>query len=143
MLTSASYLKPYLMRLMSFPIQYHCSKYGQCLLHVPLTFNLSGQFLTSSARYYLLVGSPWYRSPLSLSLALEELLGTLMVLGKASQQELSLSWTLCSTLVPQVLQKDQVLIAHTSNFLDNTAFDLFFPFPVLLPYSLLFLESAF
>lgn len=42
MLTSAGYLKPYLMRLMSFPILYHCSKYGQCLLHVPLTLNLSG-----------------------------------------------------------------------------------------------------
>lgn len=142
-LTSPGYLKPYLMRLMSFPIWYHCSKYGQCLLHASLPLNLSGQFPTSSGWYYLLVGSLWYRSPLSLSLALKKLLETLMVLGKASQEELSRVWTLCSTLVPQVLQKDQILIACSSNFLDNMAFDILFPFPVLLPYSLIFLESPF
>ena len=137
-------MKSYLTRLLSFPVIYHCSKYGQCLMHAPLTLNLSGQDTPISSFW-----DPVSLGP-RLSLAQEsmqpasspERRAVIMVLGKASQRELSHSWALYSTLVPQVSQRDQILVAHSSIFLDNIAFDFLFPFPVSLPDSPIFLESV-
>ena len=69
-------------------------------------------------------------------------LGTWMVLGKTTQEEFSQPWTLFSTLPPQISQADQVLVTHSSNFLDNRAFDFHFPFSVSLTDSPIFLSSV-
>lgn len=54
--------------------------------------------------------------------------GDVSVFWRSYQQKVPQPWTMCSVLASQVSQKDQVLVSHSSNFLDDIAFNCLFSF---------------